>query len=345
MPQSCWRWLLDGLPRPSDTEMDVRIKRAFIPLNLFFTIYAGFVALMSYRDSILMRALACAVCCVAALTFEVGVLLNITSGRNLIDCFLYMVTVGLFLLEIANVALSSSFRPWTFLMLVLDTSLVYYRDHVPGIVVPVTIIIITTEEVERMVGFGLYDAGYWGTDVESNQCNCASPPCAVPTVHAVSGWVAVCTVFLVDFWLTRGFSSGMRMQLRNIESSIAVAEEVAEALGRYDVDEAEQAIAAGEDLPPRLRESFLVLVANLRSYRDFIPDALLENYDNETCHTPTVGPPVRGEGPANVGMVFTDIQSSTSLWEGYPSEMYDALRTHNTTLREVAKEHSGYEVK
>eukprot|EP00756_Hemistasia_phaeocysticola_P018868 Hpha_TRINITY_DN15625_c1_g1::TRINITY_DN15625_c1_g1_i1::g.101549::m.101549 len=44
-------------------------------------------------------------------------------------------------------------------------------------------------------------------------------------------------------------------------------------------------------------------------------------------------------------MVFTDIQSSTELWEGYPQDMCEALRIHNNTLRGVAGAMMGYEVK
>eukprot|EP00756_Hemistasia_phaeocysticola_P021871 Hpha_TRINITY_DN15800_c4_g1::TRINITY_DN15800_c4_g1_i1::g.186986::m.186986 len=54
-----------------------------------------------------------------------------------------------------------------------------------------------------------------------------------------------------------------------------------------------------------------------------------------------VPPPIKDEA----GMVFTDIQSSTALFEAYPQEMYEALLTHNAVLRAVAIQHQGYEVK
>eukprot|EP00002_Diphylleia_rotans_P013188 TRINITY_DN256_c1_g2_i1.p1 TRINITY_DN256_c1_g2~~TRINITY_DN256_c1_g2_i1.p1 ORF type:complete len:2532 (-),score=481.87 TRINITY_DN256_c1_g2_i1:2062-8733(-) len=47
----------------------------------------------------------------------------------------------------------------------------------------------------------------------------------------------------------------------------------------------------------------------------------------------------------SVALVFTDIQSSTSLWDKYPEDMLTALNMHNEVLREAIKRNNGYEVK
>lgn len=47
----------------------------------------------------------------------------------------------------------------------------------------------------------------------------------------------------------------------------------------------------------------------------------------------------------DVTFVFTDIQSSTSLWEEAPSEMNDALKKHDNILRRMIQKWKGYEVK
>ncbi|CUG06711.1 receptor-type adenylate cyclase, putative [Bodo saltans] len=44
-------------------------------------------------------------------------------------------------------------------------------------------------------------------------------------------------------------------------------------------------------------------------------------------------------------MVFTDIQSSTSLWARAPEQMGEALEQHHDTLRVLVTEYNGYEVK
>eukprot|EP01062_Namystynia_karyoxenos_P039387 TRINITY_DN2863_c1_g1_i1.p1 TRINITY_DN2863_c1_g1~~TRINITY_DN2863_c1_g1_i1.p1 ORF type:complete len:1970 (+),score=454.14 TRINITY_DN2863_c1_g1_i1:75-5912(+) len=46
-----------------------------------------------------------------------------------------------------------------------------------------------------------------------------------------------------------------------------------------------------------------------------------------------------------IAMVFTDIQSSTKLWEAAPSGMQDGLRIHNRLFRELVTANGGYEVK
>ncbi|KAJ9471193.1 Adenylate cyclase [Diplonema papillatum] len=48
---------------------------------------------------------------------------------------------------------------------------------------------------------------------------------------------------------------------------------------------------------------------------------------------------------AEVVIVFTDIQSSTALWDGCPDGMKKALRTHNEAMRECIRTYDGYEVK
>eukprot|EP01096_Ripella_sp_DP13-Kostka_P005021 TRINITY_DN1764_c0_g3_i2.p1 TRINITY_DN1764_c0_g3~~TRINITY_DN1764_c0_g3_i2.p1 ORF type:complete len:1071 (+),score=614.96 TRINITY_DN1764_c0_g3_i2:168-3380(+) len=47
----------------------------------------------------------------------------------------------------------------------------------------------------------------------------------------------------------------------------------------------------------------------------------------------------------NVTLVFTDVQSSTALWDKYPGEMAKALDTHNRLMRNLLKKYQGYEVK
>jgi adenylate cyclase len=47
----------------------------------------------------------------------------------------------------------------------------------------------------------------------------------------------------------------------------------------------------------------------------------------------------------DVGIVFTDIKSSTLLWETYPSAMRSAIKLHNEVMRRQLRIIGGYEVK
>ena len=55
-----------------------------------------------------------------------------------------------------------------------------------------------------------------------------------------------------------------------------------------------------------------------------------------TKFAPTHGP---------IAVVFTDIQSSSSLWGLYPEEMTEALNLHHKIFRRLINKHRGYEVK
>jgi class 3 adenylate cyclase len=46
-----------------------------------------------------------------------------------------------------------------------------------------------------------------------------------------------------------------------------------------------------------------------------------------------------------VTFLFTDLESSTRLWEEYPDAMRGALARHDSVLRTAAEAHRGYVVK
>ncbi|KAL0489977.1 adenylate cyclase [Acrasis kona] len=46
-----------------------------------------------------------------------------------------------------------------------------------------------------------------------------------------------------------------------------------------------------------------------------------------------------------MAIAFTDVQSSTMLWQQFPSEMRKALKIHNSILRSLIHQYHGYEVK
>eukprot|EP01062_Namystynia_karyoxenos_P010679 TRINITY_DN137_c0_g2_i1.p1 TRINITY_DN137_c0_g2~~TRINITY_DN137_c0_g2_i1.p1 ORF type:complete len:1126 (+),score=274.68 TRINITY_DN137_c0_g2_i1:109-3486(+) len=90
-------------------------------------------------------------------------------------------------------------------------------------------------------------------------------------------------------------------------------------------------------------DSFCTAIQALHLYRGFLPQNLLpeEEDEEEFIANLTPAPP----GDSKVCLVFTDIQSSTKLWEEVPQSMHDALMLHNQVLRKVAAVNNGYEVK
>eukprot|EP00756_Hemistasia_phaeocysticola_P018679 Hpha_TRINITY_DN15612_c3_g3::TRINITY_DN15612_c3_g3_i2::g.101816::m.101816 len=340
-----FQWLV----REGDSKAEIRIKTLATPFVVFsmFIYFLGAVTQFSGdANNQYLYATGSFILLSGSFTYCVGLMTNTMSAGLAVDIGLGTATVGQCVNDLANATFSTTFRSWTFIVLILDCALVFERDHMTSVMIPLVLIYMFLIFVESIERFGMYEAGYWGASPEVSHCNCASPPCGQSFVAAFFSYLGVSSVFLFDFYFTRGFSAGLRHQLRRVEASVEVAGEIVEALARYDVDAAETAIEKGSDLPVELAGSYLRLLSNLRSYREYLPETLLR-YDDESQLTSPHGGSVAAPGGdgVNVGMVFTDIQSSTALWEGYPEEMYDALRTHNTILRTVAKENQGYEVK
>lgn len=71
-----------------------------------------------------------------------------------------------------------------------------------------------------------------------------------------------------------------------------------------------------------------------KAFRDRPDDSTLQRLDPEV-EAPT------GE----LSMVFTDIKSSTTLWENYPVAMRSAIKLHNEVMRRQLRVIGGYEVK
>ena len=65
-----------------------------------------------------------------------------------------------------------------------------------------------------------------------------------------------------------------------------------------------------------------------------------QTHEDSTESTINAGPPV-----GTVTLVFTDIQSSTLLWEKDAKLMLNAIQLHNKIMRETIERHAGYEVK
>ncbi|CDS05752.1 hypothetical protein LRAMOSA08280 [Lichtheimia ramosa] len=110
----------------------------------------------------------------------------------------------------------------------------------------------------------------------------------------------------------------------------------ARALGRGGAAAAAAADAAGillDDVP--LGPGGLMLGKNKRRGKEESPgDSTLARLDRE------VPPPIN-----QVALVFTDIKSSTALWDTQPENMRSAIKIHDAVMRRTLRSVGGYEVK
>eukprot|EP00756_Hemistasia_phaeocysticola_P024663 Hpha_TRINITY_DN15960_c3_g2::TRINITY_DN15960_c3_g2_i1::g.70997::m.70997 len=330
-----------------DSVEDVRTKQMLFPACAILLPVCISNAVNGMQQARLMYILGNAISGLGIAGFMVGVVSNLARVGYLVDFLLMMATIGVCVTDVSDATFQNPFRAWTAVVLVLDMALLCGRKRIPLFAIPFTLAYLFADCAESAIRYGLRETGSLGTDRTWAICNCASPPCGIAAFSAVNNFIAMSAILLLDFYFTRRFALGMRQQLQTVRSSIDIAAVVASALAGYNVDGAEEAIEKGENLPPELVESYTKLLSNLRLYRCYLPDSLLADGSDATspCGTQLYPPPMPLDGQQHMGIVFTDIQSSTLLWERYPKHMLQALRTHNATLRKVAGEHRGYEVK
>eukprot|EP00756_Hemistasia_phaeocysticola_P032332 Hpha_TRINITY_DN16402_c1_g1::TRINITY_DN16402_c1_g1_i1::g.160946::m.160946 len=163
-------------------------------------------------------------------------------------------------------------RTWNFIVLMLDAALVYHRPRFPPFAITITLSYIAVDATEQAVRIGWYDLPNYSTPPA---CDCADPPCAAGVQSSGLYYMWTAMILVGDFILTRGFAHSLETQLRRVRASVEVAGSIAGALVRYNVDEAEDVIDAGAELPEEMKKSFRQLVVNLRSYRPFLPHSVL----------------------------------------------------------------------
>ena len=136
-----------------------------------------------------------------------------------------------------------------------------------------------------------------------------------------------------------------RSKISSLHSEKAVAMRCAESIARMQLEELDD-IRGIED-PSDIIQSFVQIIDNLIEYRRYLPRTLLVKYDEDIDEV-TALPPDRfapGLDTQVATIVFTDIQSSTELWESLEDSMHAALYLHNALIREQITKYNGYEVK
>eukprot|EP00756_Hemistasia_phaeocysticola_P049216 Hpha_TRINITY_DN23663_c0_g1::TRINITY_DN23663_c0_g1_i1::g.57644::m.57644 len=273
-------WLRECTVRKWDTAQDADSKRFISPPMAFITVLlAVFVPILVMQGETFTRTAGFGIGAFSGITFFVLAPMRLFPVKKVLIGSITGLAITCLAMDLTSSA-DADFRWWTFIVLILDAALVLKLDEVLPVVMSLTVVVIVTERAEAALRFGLYEAVTPEDDITPGVCDCVSPPCQIPLTFTVYYITKAFTVLLIDFHLTRGFASDLRVQLRAVESAVQVAAEIAAALAKYDVNKAESVIAEGRDLPDSLAESFLRLLSNLRSYRDYLPEALLQ--DDET---------------------------------------------------------------
>ena len=231
------------------------------------------------------------------------------------------------------------------LMLVMDVPSMY-----PVAVVVCTVIWFAIMACEETFRFGLLDlpglrpqGGEYGRRAYFDALtDCEELPCAVDFPES---FISSCSMLTIDFLVTRGFARDAAAEQASMERTINVVQEIAGLLAGYDVEGVARMLDSETQLPQGMHASLKQMERNLRKYRPYLPAALFEEADEadtQTAQNMSVAPGVVSEVAT---VVFTDIRSSTWIWQHAPDGMHAALRIHNTIMRATMLSFGGYEVK
>ena len=287
------------------------------------------------------------------------VALNILCKRPLSTRFtvssLYLASLGLYMWDLNGRV--SQLPSWPMLVLIIDMLLVM---RVPAryswYLVATTVVYLTVMLCEQTWRFGFFDlpglkpqeGTYGRREFYSKVVACDKIPCASPT--AASSFTNATAVFLIDFFVTRGFAREVLKEQAAMEKTIEAVQEIASLLAKYDVEGVARMLKMREaELPEQMYETLHSLEQNLRMYRPYLPAALFEEMEEEDDVDETlskrmsVAPP--GLTTETATIVFTDILSSTSIWEHAPEGMRAGLKIHNSVMRKAMSLFGGYEVK
>ena len=350
-----FRRLEERLRIDGDTEMDTRRKAVTGIQGVTVLVVAVFVTAYGFSDvtNRFYFGMAGLTAVVTACTSLGTMLILKKASETLIKGTLLGLMIAACFGDL-HLAQSGFTRSWPLLIVGVD---VLFLLRVGGkfkvLCVVGVILWLFLIELEAIVRFGLYDVPQsiprerrW-----EMSCGCADPPCAVSPLGGVAAFGMQVLVFLLDFLLTQQFAWKMYDEHDRVVAVIGMSNEIALCLSRMDLDAADAQLGAAEAFPRELHLSFSNIIANLRLFRSYLPQSLLDEAKHEqhrpsepTLHASSLSPPP-GVKSGTAAIAFTDIKDSTSLWERIPRAMKHALSLHNALIRESLAIYGGYEVK
>eukprot|EP01063_Lacrimia_lanifica_P018546 TRINITY_DN2544_c0_g5_i1.p1 TRINITY_DN2544_c0_g5~~TRINITY_DN2544_c0_g5_i1.p1 ORF type:complete len:648 (+),score=129.56 TRINITY_DN2544_c0_g5_i1:70-2013(+) len=283
--QKAWkaflRVVIDPVLCPDDTELHRERKRA-IAIAVSLTTPVGAVALVitNTREARLMQTSQNYVMILTnfvLMLFYVWLRWRKQLSVPFLYCLFLILSLTVCVMDLHR-ASSYQVRAWPFFVVILDLMLVCNlpdgSTRLTGLCMALWLVVTSVESGYR---FGLYDLpGLAPEDQRRRTTECASPPC--PVASWKEGMMMTVLVFLLDFSITRGFAIEVGAKRAALEESVDVARLLAQHLAAYDLDAADRCLQAGK-LPADMAAVFNDLLANLKTYRPFLPDSLFPGDD------------------------------------------------------------------
>eukprot|EP01063_Lacrimia_lanifica_P015591 TRINITY_DN22295_c0_g1_i1.p1 TRINITY_DN22295_c0_g1~~TRINITY_DN22295_c0_g1_i1.p1 ORF type:complete len:698 (+),score=140.63 TRINITY_DN22295_c0_g1_i1:43-2094(+) len=225
-------------------------------------------------------------CCVMVL--NLSTLASLFVRRRMGDVEFVCWAVGIYLCGVMfdlHQAAGMQARAAPCFVVVLDVALVGRMPEQQAVRLALCVVAwMILMEVELISRFGLLDV--WGTatvEQRHEMCSCATPPCGPPHwIEALTGSQTAAFIFILDFLITRRFASQVREEEEGMRHAVAAAKDITAALARFDLVAATASLDVHRGwLTEELLASFETLVANLGSYKPYLPPSCLPIADSE----------------------------------------------------------------
>ena len=324
-----------------DTKVDENRKKTLVVCGIGSMFYSGVMWFEHPQFTMIYQYANCTVVFIQILAL---IKWYITKSLRDYEVSILLISYTILMLSV-DITLAAEWRHrvWPLLAVHLDICLICSAPrYTATTIISILVIYVSVDTIEGITRFGLYDITGGEKMKLIKQCinvtqqELNMSPCPLDISIAGGPSAAYLTVVLFDYFVTKRFATDLEDEKRKLGASISLAETIAAALVRFDLDEAEYCLEASET---ELSEILRKLLHNLHEYRPYLPDSLFELNDDfsVTC---------RAKPPADFAAVlFTDLKSSTAIWEASPDAMKKALKIHNKIIRKCINEMRGYEVK
>ena len=355
-----WRQrLLEYLILIDDSPSDVFRKNLYVSLILFWVInciasviYPKTSDMTIYIAVVLLMILSS----IGTLTFILLKYKSIDDTSVVVSCFIMIAIIVIW--DFVSGSQTATER-WPAVIVVVDVIVLtkpsskFNERHV----VITLIIWLGISTLERILRLGLFDIpGTTSTADRFNKlCSCSIPPCGEAVGDGISRWVFAVSVILFNysFKFSKTHEDDEEPTVftkEQLSAAIITSTDIAELLADFNLDNATSLLQSDCNLPFELHEAFAAINATLETIRPFLPETLFEFHDhNDTislrAQTPQRRPKPLGLDAGNAAVLFTDVKSSTHLWECFPNIMPKVLKLHNSLIRNVLHSYGGYEVK
>eukprot|EP01062_Namystynia_karyoxenos_P001666 TRINITY_DN1056_c0_g2_i2.p1 TRINITY_DN1056_c0_g2~~TRINITY_DN1056_c0_g2_i2.p1 ORF type:complete len:702 (+),score=153.09 TRINITY_DN1056_c0_g2_i2:85-2106(+) len=286
-PRGAWldRLLCDPSLGPEHDE-ELATKKSAFKMALFTALIGGCNALLitarlSSYGSGGVPVLGCAVL-LTACTLAAAARMAATRGLSptLVEQWVVPIAVLVLCMEYLTLGVTGM---WTLEVLAMDAMLSFgappstweWNLRVTSIRASQVVLVLTCAYLLVSTLQDVADFGFWAPvegDSPYKEFKCPR----ISTSLAGATVIMKTAVFVLDFFVTRGFVAANRAQCTAMKESQRVTEVLTELLSAYQVGKAQEVVdESSQALPPELRSSFLALIANLTTYKPFLPQSCL----------------------------------------------------------------------